>query len=62
MPFISGIELARQVREIRPTIQIAFLSGYDDFSYAQQAIQYNIGRCMLETNFIRGNGRRIQKI
>ncbi len=42
MPFMSGIELARAVREIRPTMQIAFLSGYDDFSYAQQAIQYNI--------------------
>lgn len=42
MPFISGIELARKVREVRPTVQIAFLSGFDDFSYAQQAIQYNI--------------------
>ena len=42
MPFISGIELAREVREIRPNMQIAFLSGYDEFSYAQQAIQYNI--------------------
>ncbi|MGN0244270.1 MAG: response regulator [Lachnospiraceae bacterium] len=42
MPFINGIELARQAREIRPTMQIVFLSGYDDFSYAQQAIQYNI--------------------
>lgn len=42
MPFITGIELARQVREVRPATQIAFLSGYDDFSYAQQAIQYNI--------------------
>lgn len=48
MPFMSGIELARQVREIRPTIQIAFLSGYDDFSYAQQAIQYNIVSYMLK--------------
>ncbi len=42
MPFLSGIELARQVREVKPATQIAFLSGYDDFSYAQQAIQYNI--------------------
>lgn len=42
MPFMTGIELARAVREIRPTMQIAFLSGFDDFSYAQQAIQYNI--------------------
>lgn len=42
MPFLSGIELARQVREIRPTIQIAFLSGYDDFEFARQGIHYNI--------------------
>lgn len=42
MPFVTGIELARQVREIRPATHIAFLSGFDDFSYAQQAIQYNI--------------------
>lgn len=48
MPFMSGIELAREVREIRPTMQIAFLSGYDDFSYAQQAIQYNIISYMLK--------------
>lgn len=48
MPFLSGIELARQVREVRPTVQIAFLSGFDDFAYAQQAIQYNIISYMLK--------------
>lgn len=48
MPYMSGIELARAVREIRPTMFIAFLSGYDDFSYAQQAIQYNIISYMLK--------------
>ncbi len=48
MPFISGIDLARKVREIRPAMQIAFLSGYDDFSYAQQAIQYNIIKYLLK--------------
>lgn len=48
MPFLSGIELARQVREVRPTVQIAFLSGFDEFSYAQQAIQYNIISYMLK--------------
>ncbi len=42
MPFLTGIELARQVRMVRPAMNIAFLSGYDDFEYAQQAIQYNI--------------------
>ena len=48
MPFVSGIELARQVREVHPSTQIAFLSGHDDFRYAQQAIQYNIISYMLK--------------
>lgn len=48
MPFVSGIELARQVREIRPATQIAFLSGFDEFKYAQQAIHYNIISYMLK--------------
>lgn len=48
MPFVSGIELARQVREVRPMTQIAFLSGYDDFEYAQSAIRYNIISYMLK--------------
>ena len=42
MPFIGGIELARQVREVRPATQIAFLTGYEVFEFAKKAIQYNI--------------------
>ena len=48
MPFKSGIELAREVREIRPTMQIAFLSGYDDFSYAQQAVKLHVHDFLLK--------------
>lgn len=48
MPFLSGIALARAVREIRPAMHIAFLSGFDDFTYAQQAIEYNIISYMLK--------------
>lgn len=48
MPYLSGIELAREIREVRPATQIAFLSGFDDFTYAQQAIQYNIISYMLK--------------
>lgn len=54
MPFISGIELARQVREVRPATHIAFLSGYDDFEYAQQAIRYNIISYMLKPLTVKG--------
>ena len=62
MPFISGIELARQVREVRPATNIAFLSGYDDFTYAQQAIQYNIISYMLKPLTIEGLGRELRAI
>ena len=48
MPFLSGVELAKAIREVKPTTHIAFLSGYDDFHYAQQAIQYNIISYMLK--------------
>ena len=42
MPFITGTELARQVKELQPLIQVAFLSGYDDFAYAQSAIDSQV--------------------
>ncbi len=62
MPFISGIELARQVREIRPAIHIAFLSGYDDFEYAKQAIQYNIISYMLKPVTLDGISLELTRI
>ena len=62
MPFISGIELARQVREVRPATHIAFLSGYDDFEYAQQAIRYNIISYMLKPLTVKGLREELQTI
>ena len=38
MPFISGTALAAQVKAVQPLIQVAFLSGHDEFEYAQQGI------------------------
>ena len=38
MPFISGTALAAQVKAVQPLIQVAFLSGYDEFEYAQQGM------------------------
>lgn len=62
MPFISGIELARQVREVRPATNIAFLSGHDDFEYAKQAIQYNIISYMLKPLTMEGLGAELRTI
>lgn len=48
MPFISGIEVARQIRSEYPTIKIIFLTGYDDFNYAKQAIDLNVTKYILK--------------
>lgn len=38
MPFLTGIELAREARQLLPELQIIFFSGYDDFEYVKQAL------------------------
>jgi len=42
MPFIDGIELARMLKRDFPTVKVAFISGYDEFKYAQEAISLNV--------------------
>ena len=42
MPMMTGLELAARVHELRPMLQMVILSGYDNFEYAREAIEYNI--------------------
>ncbi len=42
MPYIDGLELASIIQQDYPTIRVAFLSGYDEFDYAQKAINLNV--------------------
>ena len=39
---MNGIELARQVRERMPHIQMILLTAHGEFEYARQAIQYGV--------------------
>jgi two-component system, response regulator YesN len=41
MPFINGIEAARQIRHSYPYVKLVFLTSYADFDYAQQAVELN---------------------
>lgn len=38
MPYMSGLELARVALERKPNMRIIFVSGYQEFSYVQQAL------------------------
>jgi len=42
MPYIDGIELAGIIRREHPTVRIGFITGYDEFDYARQAIKLNV--------------------
>lgn len=44
MPVMDGIEFATEVRRLFPEIIIIFLSGYNEFIYAQKAIEAGIFR------------------
>jgi len=42
MPGMSGLELAQRIAKLDNRIKVVILSGYDDFSYAQTAIQAGV--------------------
>lgn len=44
MPIMDGIEFAREIKKILPDVVIIYLSGYDEFTYAQKAIEIGIFR------------------
>ena len=48
MPFMDGLELSRLVRKKLPATKIIILSGYDDFSYAREAISMGVTEYLLK--------------
>lgn len=48
MPFMDGIELSRLVREKLPETKVIFLSGYNEFEYAKEAISIGVTDYLLK--------------
>lgn len=48
MPFMDGMELLKYVNEHAPDIKVILLTGYAEFSYAKQAVKYNVCDYMLK--------------
>jgi two-component system response regulator YesN len=46
----SGLELAEEAMLLIPELEVIILSGYDDFSYAQQAIRNGVTDYLLKTS------------
>lgn len=48
MPFMDGLSLSKLIRKEMPDIKIVIISGYDDFTYAQQAISLGVEQYLLK--------------
>ncbi|CAN7500552.1 response regulator [Paenibacillus sp. LjRoot153] len=48
MPGMNGLQMAQKVREWLPDVRIIVLTGYDDFSYAREAIQFGADNYVLK--------------
>ncbi|MCR5108632.1 MAG: response regulator [Lachnospiraceae bacterium] len=48
MPFMDGLKLSALVKKILPDTKIIILSGYDEFSYAREAIRLGVTEYLLK--------------
>ena len=48
MPYLDGMELIKEIRRSHPPVTIIIISGYDEFTYAQQAIRYDVSEYVLK--------------
>lgn len=48
MPYMDGMTFIREVRRLYPDIVLIILSGYDEFTYAQTAIRYNVSEYVIK--------------
>jgi len=48
MPQMDGLEFAQKARKYKPDLRIVFLTGYENFDYAQQAIRVSASEYLLK--------------
>lgn len=52
MPGMDGLEAIREVRQTAPGTEIVVLSGYADFSYAREALKYQVFSYVLKMDIL----------
>lgn len=68
MPFMDGLQLSELVKKELPDTRIIILSGYDEFSYAQEAVRLGVTEYLLKPiapaallKSIRGVAKKIEE-
>lgn len=62
MPFMDGVQLCVGVKRMMPWVGIVILSGYDDFSYAQQAISLGVKEYLLKPITAQELGKALTRV
>ncbi|MEK4352417.1 response regulator [Paenibacillus sp. FSL R5-0475] len=52
MPGMDGLELSKHIHECHPDTETILLTGYQDFSYASQAIRYGVREYLVKPNSV----------
>jgi two-component system response regulator YesN len=48
MPRMTGLDLAREAKQVQPFLEFIFLSGHNDFAYAKSALQLGVNDYLLK--------------
>ncbi len=62
MPFMDGLQLGKIVHEQMPWVKIVFLSGHDEFTYAQEAINIGVTEYLLKPITVKDMHKVLKKI
>lgn len=62
MPFMDGMQLCEAVKRTMPWVGVVILSGYDDFSYARQAISLGVKEYLLKPVTARELGEALRRV
>ncbi|MDD7267368.1 MAG: response regulator [Lachnospiraceae bacterium] len=48
MPYMDGLELARELHERYPSVKVMIITGHNEFSYAKRAMQYKVSEYIMK--------------
>lgn len=62
MPYMDGMVLTKNIQERYPEMKVIIISGYDDFSYAKEAMSYRAIDYILKPINAKEMGATLQKV
>ncbi|NLT16238.1 MAG: response regulator, partial [Clostridiales bacterium] len=62
MPVMDGLKLLKEARELYPALKVLIISGYDEFSYAQEALRHGASDYLLKPVSADGLHKALEKL